>query len=167
MDDQPADEISDPRLWKKDGWVARVVKNEDDDGWAVEMSRRGDAEPALVSPWTMGRDKKNPKPMDHSSFHTLVKTVTEVLVRHAKAAHDRLHRTTTISLDDHQAPRAGAGHGQRVRVDLDIAQDEDDPHAILAAFDEASGEALRSTRVAPNFALTAKSAKRFAQSGET
>ena len=134
-----------------------MVKNEDDEGWAVEMSRVGDAEPALVGHWTMGRDKKNPKPMDHSSFHTLVKTVTEVLVRHAKAAHDRLHRTTKISLED----------GQRIRVDLDIAQDEDDPHAILAAFDEASGEALRSTRVAPNFALTAKSAKRFAQSGET
>ena len=156
MDEHP-EETSDPRLWKKDGWIARVVKNEDDDGWAVEMTRRGDSEPALVTPWTMGRDKKNPKPMDHSSFHTLVKTVTEVLVRHAKAARDRLHRTTTISLDD----------GQRVRVDLDIAQDEDDPHAQLAAFDEASGEALRSARVIPNFKLTATAAKRFAQSGET
>ena len=157
MDEQPADEISDPRLWKKDGWIARVVKTEDDDGWAVEMTRRGDAEPALVTPWTMGRDKKNPKPMDHSSFHTLVKTVTEVLVRHAKAAHDRLHRTTAVSLED----------GRRVRVDLDIAQDEDDPHAILAAFDEASGEALRSSRVAPTFKLSATAAKRFAQTGET
>jgi hypothetical protein len=156
MMDEPVEEISDPRLWKKDGWVARVVKNEDDDGWAVEMTRRGDSEPALVTPWTMGRDKKNPKPMDHSSFHTLVKTVTEVLVRHQKAAHDRLHRTVSISLDD----------GTRIRVDLDIAQDEDDPHATLAAFDEASGDELRSTRVQPAFKLSQASAKKFAQTGD-
>lgn len=149
------DEISDPRLWKKDGWIARVVKNEDDDGWAVEMTRRGDSEPALVTPWTMGRDKKNPKPMDHSSFHTLVKTVTEVLVRHAKAAQARLHRTLTVAVDD-----------LRVRVDLDIAEDEDDPHAILAAFDERTGDALRSTRVSPAFKLSQASATKFARTGD-
>jgi len=156
MDEQPADEISDPRLWKKEGWIARVVKNEDDDGWAVEMSRPGDSEPALVTPWTMGRDKKNPKPMDHSSFRTLVKTVTEVLLRHEKAARDRMHRTLTIALDD----------GRRVRVDLDIAPDEDDPHAMLAAFDDRSGDAMRSTRVSPAFVLTQAAAKRFAQTGD-
>ena len=150
------DDISDPRLWKKEGWIARVVKNEDDDGWAVQMIRRGDSEPALVTPWTMGRDKKNPKPMDHSSFRTLVKTVTEVLTRHQAAAKARLHRTCTVALDD----------GQRVRVDLDIAQDDDDPHAIIASFDEMSGEALRSTRVMATFALNAKSAMRFAKTGE-
>jgi hypothetical protein len=50
------------RLWKKNGWIARVIKNEDDDGWAVEMTRVGDAEPALVGPWVMGRDKKTPDP---------------------------------------------------------------------------------------------------------
>ena len=26
------------RLWRDDGWTARVIKNEDDDGWAVEMT---------------------------------------------------------------------------------------------------------------------------------
>ena len=155
MSEQSVEDISDPRLWKKDGWVARVVKNEDGDGWAVEMSRRGDSEPALVTPWTMGRDKKNPKPMDHSSFHTLVKTVTEVMTRHEKAARDRLHRTLTIRLDD----------GRRIRVDLDIAQDEDDPHAMLAAFDEDSGAEVHSTRVSPAFKLTPATATKFAQTG--
>lgn len=150
------EDISDPRLWKKEGWIARVVKNEDDHGWAVQMTRQGDSEPALVTPWTMGRDKVNPKPMDHASFRTLVKTVTEVLTRHEAAAKARLHRTCTISLDD----------GQRVRVDLDIAQDDDDPHAIIASFDESSGEELRSARVMPNFKLTATSAKRFVQTGD-
>ena len=28
----------EPRLWISDGWTARVVKNEDDDGWAVAMT---------------------------------------------------------------------------------------------------------------------------------
>lgn len=100
------DEIDDPRRWKKDGWIARVVKNMDDDGWAVEMTRVGDAEPALVSPWTMGRDKKNPKPLDHASFHTLKKTVTEVLRRHEHAARARLHRTFSCTGEDGRSSRA-------------------------------------------------------------
>ncbi len=54
------EEVMEPGLWKKSGWIARVIKNPDDDGWAVEMTRIGDDEPALVGPWTMGRDKKNP-----------------------------------------------------------------------------------------------------------
>ena len=39
-------------LWRDDGWTARIIKNEDDDGWAVEMTLDGQAEPALVGPWT-------------------------------------------------------------------------------------------------------------------
>ena len=62
--DQTDDAIHEARLWRDNGWTARVIKNEDDDGWAVEMIKDGEAEPALVGPWTMGRDKKNPKPLD-------------------------------------------------------------------------------------------------------
>jgi hypothetical protein len=157
MDDATDDdEQMDPRLWKRDGWIARVMKNEDDEGWAVAMTRIGDAEPALVGPWTMGRDKKNPKPLDHSAFHTLKKTATEVLVRHEAAAKARLHRS--VSCGDDRG---------RFRVDLDIARDEDDPHAILAAFDEATGERVRSSRVGAGFKLTAASAMRFALNGHT
>jgi hypothetical protein len=153
MDD---DKQLDPRRWQRDGWIARVIKNEDDDGWAVEMTRVGDSEPALVGPWTMGRDKKNPKPLDPAAFHTLVKTATEVLIRHEAAARSRLHRTLTCSDED-----------GRFRVDLDIAPDEDDPHAMLTAFDEASGERLRSARVSAGFKLTAKTALKFARTGRT
>ncbi len=69
-DDLQTDDIPihEDRLWRDDGWTARVIKNEDDDGWAVEMIKDGEAEPALVGPWTMGRDKKNPKPLDASAF---------------------------------------------------------------------------------------------------
>ena len=76
----------DPRLWIADGWTAKVIKNNDDEGWAVEMTRDGDPEPSLVGPWTMGRDKKNPKPLDQNAFNTLVKTASEVLQRHAHQA---------------------------------------------------------------------------------
>ncbi|HEY4802850.1 MAG TPA: hypothetical protein VIH96_09540, partial [Paraburkholderia sp.] len=48
-----AEVIQEARLWRKDGWTARVIKNEDDDGWAVEMIKDGEPEPALVGPWTM------------------------------------------------------------------------------------------------------------------
>jgi hypothetical protein len=149
-------DIFEERLWKKSGWVARVIKNEDDDGWAVEMTRAGDSEPALVGPWTMGRDKKNPKPLDANAFATLVKTAREVLLRHEQAAHALLHKSRTIT-DDHE---------RRIRVDFDIVQDEDDPHAILAAFEEASAEPIASRRVSAAFKLTEASAQRFVRTGD-
>ena len=64
MTDAPdtPDTIQEPRCWSDGRWTAQVIKNEDDDGWAVSMTLKGEAEPALVGPWTMGRDKKNPKP---------------------------------------------------------------------------------------------------------
>ena len=64
--------IQEPRLWCDDGWTARIIKNDDDDGWAVAMIKDGEPEPALIGPWTMGRDKKTPKPLDASAFITLV-----------------------------------------------------------------------------------------------
>ncbi len=149
-------EITEPRLWQKNGWIAKVIKNEDDDGWAVAMTRIGDLDPVLVGPWTMGRDKKNPKPLDTSAFITLVKTANEIMLRHAQAARAKLHRT--ISFADES--------GQRVRADLDIAQDDDDPHAVLAMFVETTAEPLRSGRVSPSFKLSAANVMRWAKSGE-
>jgi hypothetical protein len=145
------------RLWQKSGWIARVIKNEDDEGWAVEMTRVGDDEPALVGPWTMGRDKKNPKPLDASAFTTLVKTASEVLMRHEQAARESMRKSRTIS--DSQ--------GRRLRVDLEIQPDEDDPHATLKATDLSTGEEVSHARVAPDFKLSEASAQRFARSGET
>jgi len=154
--DADEDVTMEDRLFKKAGWIARVIKNEDDDGWAVEMTRVGDSEPVLVAPWTMGRDKKNPKPLDASAFATWVKAATETLMRHEQAERARLHKSLEIFGAD----------GARIRVDFDIARDEDDPLAVLAAFDE-MGELLRSERVSPMFKLSAASARRFVQTGET
>ena len=138
--------LHEPGLWRDKGWTARVIKNEDDDGWAVEMIKDGEPEPALVGPWTMGRDKKNPKPLDGSAFNTLVKTASEVLRRHEQHLHALHHQSITVS-----APSG------RVDVTLDVVPDEDDPHAFLAAFD-AAGEALARVRVDPGFKLNAASA---------
>src|SRR6195952_5796875 len=88
--------VQEPRLWQGNGWTARVIKNEDDEGWAVAMIKDGEAEPALVGPWTMGRDKKNPKPLDQSAFSTLVKTASEVLRRHEQQLHAQLHKSMKI-----------------------------------------------------------------------
>ena len=143
-------EDQDPAHWKAEGWAARIIKNEDDDGWAVEMTRDGELEPALVGPWTMGRDKKSPKPLDPSAFSTLVRAANEVRTRHLQQLHAQLHRSVTVS----------AKSGERIRVDLDIVPDEDDPHAILSVFDEAGAIATR-TRVAADFKLSADSARRW------
>jgi hypothetical protein len=148
--DQP--DVREPRLWRSDGWTARVIKNEDDEGWAVQMIQDGEAEPALVGPWTMGRDKKNPKPLDQAAFNTLVKTASEVLRRHEQQLHAMLHKSVTVS--------AGAGD---ITVTLDIVPDEYEPHAILSAIDEAGGE-LGRVKIAPNFKLTQASAARWIES---
>jgi hypothetical protein len=149
------EETSDPRLWKKAGWIARVIKNESDEGWAVSMTRIGDSEPALVSPWTMGRDKVNPKPLDHAGFATLVKGANDVLRRHEAALRARLHRSIMCTSD--------TGY---VRADLDIQTDEDDPHAVLSVIDQQSGEIVRKGRVSAAFKLSSATVQRFLRTGE-
>ena len=145
--------IHEPRLWRDNGWTARVIKNEDDDGWAVAMIKDGEPEPALVGPWTMGRDKKNPKPLDTAAFNTLVKTAHEVLRRHEQQLHARLHKQLDVAHD-----------GARITVALDIVPDDDDPHAWLSAHD-AFGEALARVRVRPDFKLSAASAGAWVEAG--
>ena len=138
--------IHEPRLWRDDGWTARVIKNEDDEGWAVAMIRDGESEPALVGPWTMGRDKKNPKPLDTAAFNTLVKTASEVIRRHEQQREALLHKRVVVE-----------ARGRRVTVLLDIVPDEDEPHGLLTARDEAGAELAR-VRVPASFKLNAASA---------
>jgi hypothetical protein len=138
--------VREPRLWTDNGWTARVMKNENDDGWAVAMTRDGEREPALIGPWTMGRDKKNPKPLDVNAFNTLVKTASEVIRRHEQAVHAAMHKQFQVTTDS-----------GRVLVTLDIVPDEFDPHALLAAQDE-FGEQIAQVKVRPDFRLTMASA---------
>ena len=147
------EKIQEPRLWRDNGWTARVIKNEDDDGWAVAMTLQGHAEPALVGPWTMGRDKKNPKPLDVAAFNTLVKTAAEFVRRHEQQLHATLHQQIAIT---HKT--------DRLSISLDIEPDEENPSAMLRALD-ASGELLAEIRVAPSFKLTRASASAWAEAG--
>ena len=153
-EDTPADEVvHEDRLWRDKGWTARVIDNDDDDGWAVSMTPDGQSEPALVGPWTMGRDKKNPKPLDVSAFNTLVKTAHEVVRRHQQQLAAQLHKQQTVDTDD--GP---------VTVTLDIVPDDDDPYAWLAAAD-AGGEELERVRTSAAFRLTAASAAAWVEGG--
>jgi hypothetical protein len=145
--------IHEPTLWRDNGWTARVIKNNDDDGWAVEMMKDGQAEPALVGPWTMGRDKKNPKPLDTAAFSTLVKTASEVLRRHEQQLHAQLHKSVFVM--------APAG---RVEVTLDIVPDDDDAHGVLKAID-AQGNELAQMRVPAAFKLSPNSAAAWIDGG--
>ncbi|MBR0565904.1 hypothetical protein J5J83_07235 [Azoarcus sp. L1K30] len=145
--------VKEARLWCDDGWTARVIKNEDDEGWAVSMTLDGEPEPALVGPWTMGRDKKNPKPLDANAFNTLVKTASEFRRRHEQQLHAMFHKTVTVSTDD-----------GRIDVTLDIEPDEYDPYAMLAACN-ANGEELARLKVSAGFRLTTASANAWVASG--
>jgi hypothetical protein len=150
VDDDAPRPVQEARLWRANGWTAQVIKNEDDDGWAVAMTPDGQAEPALVGPWTMGRDKKNPKPLDTAAFHTLVKTAAEFVRRHEQQLHASLHQQVEIV-------HAGA----RVRVTLDIDPDEESPSARLRAT-ATGGDVLGDVAVSPAFKLTRTRAQAWA-----
>lgn len=152
--------IQEPRLWRDDGWTAQVLKNEDDDGWAVAMTKDGAQEPALVGPWTMGRDKKNPKPLDTNAFYTLVKTATEFMRRSEQQLHAELHQSITITA---QVAKV-SGQSVRVTVQLDIEPDEEHPTALLTALDD-GGDLLAQVRVAPSYKLNRATAVAWAEGG--
>ena len=139
--------LQEPRLWQDELWTAKVIKNEDDDGWAVAMYKAGESEPALVGPWTMGRDKKNPKPLDGSAFITLVKTASEFVRRSEQQLHAQLNQSVTVN-----------GQDGRVTVLLRIVPDEDNPYAVLTAQDE-GGETLAEFKVDACFKLNRQTAQ--------
>jgi len=145
--------VREARLWCNNGWTARVIKNEDDEGWAVEMILDGEVEPVLVGPWTMGRDKKNPKPLDAPAFNTLVKTASEFRLRQEQQRHAAHHQSITVS----------AQYGS-ISVTLDIVADEYDPHALLRARD-ANDDVLAQVRVDQGFKLSRTSANAWVEDG--
>jgi len=146
MSQDTQEPIHEDRVWSDEHWTARVIKNEDDDGWAVAMYLDGEVEPALVGPWTMGRDKKNPKPLDTAAFNTLVKTAKEVIRRSEQQRHAALNKNVTVDAD-----------GRRIRVDMAIVPDEEGATATLRATDEL-GEELARVPVPPTFKLHVDSA---------
>ena len=128
MTQDTQDPIREDRVWSDEHWTARVIKNEDDDGWAVAMFLDGQTEPALVGPWTMGRNKKDPKPLDTNALNTLVKTAKEVIRRSEQQRFAELNKNASVTVN-----------GQRIRVELAIVPDE-----------EGDTDTLRSRRPAPD-----------------
>ena len=153
MTEDTQDPIHEDRVWSDERWTARVIKNEDDDGWAVAMFLEGQAEPALVGPWTMGRDKKNPKPLDVNAFNTLVKTASEFIRRSEQQRHAELNKSVHVTVD-----------GRRLRVALAIVPDEEGATATLRATNEYDEE-LAVVPVPPTFRLNAASAEAWVVSG--
>ncbi len=152
-DNQDTALMQAPRLWQDGTWTAKVIKNDDDDGWAVAMYKHGESEPALVGPWTMGRDKKNPKPLDGTAFITLVKTASEFVRRSEQQLHAQLNQSVTVN-----------GPNSRVTVRLRIVPDEDHPYAVLSAQGE-GGDELADIKVDAGFKLNTASATRWVEGG--
>ncbi|MBC3872707.1 hypothetical protein [Undibacterium flavidum] len=148
---EDAELIQEARVWQAEGWTARVIKNDDDDGWAVAMYKDGEAEPALVGPWTMGRDKKNPKPLDHNAFNTLVKTATEFVRRHEQQLHASLNKNLILSHEDTD-----------YKICLQIIPDEEGASAFLSAYNMFD-EQIAKVKVRPDFKLTQASALSWIQ----
>ncbi len=101
----------------------------------------------------MGRDKKNPKPLDKNAFNTLVKTAYEVVRRHEQHLQATLHKRVDVYVD-----------GVSYAVKLDIVPDEDDPYAMLSAHDDDRRQ-VAEVKVAANFKLTAAAAQRWIEGG--
>lgn len=144
--------VQEDRFWQDDGWSARIVKSEDGAGWAAAMTREGESEPALVHPWTTGRDKKTPRPLDAASFATLVKTASDALRRHERQLQDSLRTKVDISID-----------GASYAVTLDIVPDDDTPYAVLTALD-GTGEEIARKRVPADYRLTRTTARSWLMS---
>ncbi len=146
-------DVMEPTFWRKDGWTARVIKNEDDDGWAVEIHKLGISEPALISPWVMGRDKKNPKPFDGPAFATFVKTASEVLDRSARQKDQALKKKLAI-----------AWGGRWYEVVVELVPDEYEPYSTLCAIDD-GGVTVAKHRVGANFKFNRDVANAWVQGG--
>ena len=153
MTEEDKDTIQQDRRWSDGTWTARVINNDDDDGWAVAMYLDGQSEPALVGPWTMGRDKKNPKPLDTGAFNTLVKTAKEVIRRSEQQLHAQLNKNVSITVQ-----------GERLRIAMAIVPDEEGATATLTATD-AFDQELACVPVSPTFKLNVDSATAWAAAG--
>lgn len=142
------------RRWSDRGWTAEIVQNEDGGGWALSMTHQDLDEPVLVVPWVMGRNKKDPKPLNKADFGTQVKAAQDFLTRSRQQA-QRAHR---VSRD------IDAADGQRVRVVFDVIPDEYDPEGQLVATTMTGQELGRATCPA-HFKLTREAAKQWVDQG--
>ncbi len=140
--------------WHDLGWNAEVVLDEDGGGWALSMTRDGDDEPVLVVPWVMGRNKKDPKPLNDSDFRTQVKAAQDFLTR------SEYQRRTAFR----RSYRVDGGDRGIVVVVFDVIPDDIDPVGLLTAEDLYGAELAR-FEVPPQFQLSRTRAAAWVASG--
>ena len=140
--------------WSGHGWSARVVDNEDGGGWALEMTRDGDDVPAMVVPWIMGRNKKDPKPLNEHDFTTQVKAANDLLIRREKQRRAAFRKSIPVYTEA----------DERVRVVFDIDTDDFEPVGILTAEDDLGQELARYV-VPPRWTLTRRFAQQWVAAG--
>ena len=142
------------RIWHKRGWTAEILKSEDGDGWAVAMTRDGDEEPALVAPWTMGRNKKDPKPLNAKDFGTWLKTANEFLGRSQYQNRTAARNIQHVYTED----------GEHLKIIFDVVRDDYEPVGVLTAHN-VIGEEIARSETYPDFKLTLESAEDWLNSG--
>ncbi|MEL6347010.1 MAG: hypothetical protein AAFV53_28105 [Myxococcota bacterium] len=135
------------RTWRGQGWIAQVIENEDGGGWAVTMTREGDEEPVYVAPWTMGRNKVDPKPLNLHAFNTWVKSASEFLMRSKHQIRTADRKIVDVELDD----------GDMIKVIFDIDRGDYQAQGVLKAID-ALGEEITRLDVDARFNLTVDAA---------
>ena len=121
--------------WRGNGWTAEVVENEDGGGWALAMTRDGEDIPTLVAPWVMGRNKKDPKPLNRLDFTSQVKAANDFLSRSEQQRRLAYRVSRDVESSD----------GQWVRVIYDVIPDEFDPEAELVGLNRANEEIGRAS----------------------
>lgn len=127
--------------WEDRGWSARILKNDEGEGWAVEVCRRGEALPILRSPWPMTAEQDAPKPLDRSAFNTLVTTASEILQRNSVSPHTGEQQRLKLFV-----------LGRRWEITLEIAFGGLEAGATLSARD-ADDEEVARQRVPAGFQL--------------
>lgn len=140
--------------WSGDGWTARIIDHPHDEGWALAMTRDGDDEPLQVVPWVMGRNKKDPKPLNEHDFRTQLKAAKDFLIRLENQRRSAFRRSFTVYTEADAA----------ITVVFDVEQDDFEPEGVLTATD-ALGETLARQVVAPSFKLTRSKAQAWVSGG--
>ncbi|MEL6179722.1 MAG: hypothetical protein AAFS10_12255 [Myxococcota bacterium] len=140
--------------WTGRGWTADVVDNEDGGGWALAMTPDGYDEPVLVVPWVMGRNKKDPKPLNQADFNTQVKAAQDFLTRREQ----QLRTAHRVSHD------VVGEQGEWVRVIFDIIPDEIEPEGQLVGLSR-EGEEVARVSCPPSFKLTRDAARQWVTNG--
>jgi len=139
--------------WSGRGWNAQVIQNEDGGGWACEMRRDGDRDPVYVGPWTMGRNKVDPKPLSQNAFNSWVKSASEFMMRSNMQKRRKDRQTFDITTDD----------GEKITVIYDIQRGEYESVGVLTAENVFSEEIAR-VEVDLRFSFTIEAAEDWIQS---